>query len=142
MKSNLYSFFTGCTDSIQKKPSVGVGHAQWLASAQSQRVLMLQDLHALQVKERAEKVRPFVKQVKVLRDADKVDAAGKQASKGVAFVEFSEHEHRALCALQRQLNNNPAPFGALTAPHIHPIINMLLHEPNMLLHGYSAHDKL
>ena len=53
----------------------------------------------------------MVKQVKVLRDADKVNAAGKQASKGLAFVEFSEHEH-ALCAL-RQLNNNPAPFGAL-----------------------------
>ena len=56
----------------------------------------------------------MVKQVKVLRDADKVNAAGKQASKGLAFVEFSEHEH-ALCAL-RQLNNNPAPFGALLSP--------------------------
>ena len=66
---------------------------------------------ALQVKERAEKARPVVKQVKVLRNANKVNAAGKQASKGLAFVEFSEHEH-AVCAL-RQLNNNPAPFGAL-----------------------------
>lgn len=72
---------------------------------------MLRSLGALQVKERAEKARPVVKQVKVLRDADKVNAAGKQASKGLAFAEFSEHEH-ALCAL-RQLNNNPAPFGAL-----------------------------
>ncbi len=63
-----------------------------------------------QVRERADKARPVVKQVKVLRNADKVDAAGKQASKGLAFVEFGDHEH-ALCAL-RQLNNNPAPFGA------------------------------
>ena len=63
-----------------------------------------------QVRERADKARPVVKQVKVLRNSDKVDAAGKQASKGLAFVEFGEHEH-ALCAL-RQLNNNPAPFGA------------------------------
>ena len=63
-----------------------------------------------QVRERADKARPVVKQVKLLRNADKVDAAGKQASKGLAFVEFGDHEH-ALCAL-RQLNNNPAPFGA------------------------------
>jgi nucleolar protein 4 len=67
----------------------------------------------LQVKERADKARPVVKQVKLLRSADKTDAAGKQASKGLAFVEFEDHEH-ALCAL-RQLNNNPAPFGASDA---------------------------
>ena len=87
-------------------------HAKWLfMSADWQRLLSCRAWAALQVKERAEKARPVVKQVKVLRDADKVNAAGKQASKGLAFVEFSEHEH-ALCAL-RQLNNNPAPFGAL-----------------------------
>lgn len=39
----------------------------------------------LQVKERADKARPVVKQVKLLRSADKTDAAGKQASKGLAF---------------------------------------------------------
>ncbi len=65
------------------------------------------------MKERADKARPVVKQVKLLRSADKTDAAGKQASKGLAFVEFEDHEH-ALCAL-RQLNNNPAPFGASDA---------------------------
>ncbi len=48
-------------------------------------------------------------QVKLLRDAKKVSPAGTPASRGMGFVEFSEHEH-ALCAL-RQLNNNPHLFG-------------------------------
>lgn len=62
-----------------------------------------------QVKERAANARPVVKQVKILREGDKVGADGKAASKGWAFVELTEHEH-ALCAL-RQLNNNPVSFG-------------------------------
>jgi nucleolar protein 4 len=64
---------------------------------------------AVQVKERAVNAKPVVKQVKILREADKVGADGKAASKGWAFVELSEHDH-ALCAL-RQLNNNPVTFG-------------------------------
>ncbi len=52
----------------------------------------------------------MAKQVKILRDSDKAGADGQAASKGLGFVELTEHEH-ALCAL-RQLNNNPVPFGA------------------------------
>ncbi|KAK9842211.1 hypothetical protein WJX81_000775 [Elliptochloris bilobata] len=74
----------------------------------------LKELLVAAVKERAEQARPVVKQVKVLRDAEKVNTAGKQASKGLAFVEFGDHAH-ALCAL-RQLNNNPAPFGEERRP--------------------------
>ncbi len=48
-------------------------------------------------------------QVKILREAGKLGKDGKPLSKGLGFVEFTEHEH-ALCAL-RQLNNNPHPFG-------------------------------
>ena len=67
----------------------------------------------MQVKERASKAEPTVKQVKILKDADKAgEAKAKSAKgKGFAFVELTDHEH-ALCAL-RQLNNNPVPFGAM-----------------------------
>ena len=67
-----------------------------------------------QVKEHASKARPQVKQAKILRDSERVDPAdGLPRSRGLGFVEFTEHEH-AICAL-RQLNNNPAPFGK---PHL------------------------
>ena len=70
----------------------------------------------MQVKERASKAEPTVKQVKILKDADKAgEAKAKSAkSKGFAFVELTDHEH-ALCAL-RQLNNNPVPFGVRCPP--------------------------
>lgn len=45
----------------------------------------------------------------MLRDPTRKDKEGKPQAKGIAFAEFSDHEH-ALCAL-RQLNNNPRPFG-------------------------------
>ncbi len=68
----------------------------------------------MQVKERASKARPQVKQVKLLREDPKGEAGGAGKSRGMGFVEFTEHEH-ALCAL-RQLNNNPKPFGTLSPP--------------------------
>jgi len=55
------------------------------------------------VKERATRAQPKMVQVKILKE----DVGGR--SKGIAFVEFAEHEH-ALCAL-RQLNNNPTTWG-------------------------------
>ena len=62
------------------------------------------------MKEHASKAKPHVKQAKVLRDPERIDPADKlPRSRGLGFVEFTEHEH-AICAL-RQLNNNPAPFG-------------------------------
>lgn len=62
-----------------------------------------------QVKQRASKAQPVVKQVKILVDEERTAADGTPRSKGIGFVEFTEHEH-ALCAL-RQLNNNPTTFS-------------------------------
>jgi len=73
----------------------------------------LKQLVIAAVKERATKAQPKVVQVKILREGAVGQEKDKDAppgrSKGIAFVEFSEHEH-ALCAL-RQLNNNPKPWG-------------------------------
>lgn len=65
------------------------------------------------VKERATKAKPRVTQVKLLRDQP-AGGTDPGRSKGVAFVEFEDHEH-ALCAL-RQLNNNPATWGKERRP--------------------------
>lgn len=61
------------------------------------------------VKERATKATPRVKQVKILRDKPATADAPAGASKGIAFIEFDDHEH-SLCAL-RHLNNNPSIWG-------------------------------
>lgn len=61
------------------------------------------------VKRRATKALPRVRHAKILREAERLDADGNPASKGIAFVEFEDHEH-ALCAL-RELNNNPDAFA-------------------------------
>lgn len=70
----------------------------------------------VQVKEHASKAQPRVKQAKILRDPERIDPAdGLPRSRGLGFVEFTEHEH-AICAL-RHLNNNPAPFSEDSYPH-------------------------
>ncbi|RUS28950.1 hypothetical protein BC938DRAFT_481242 [Jimgerdemannia flammicorona] len=54
--------------------------------------------------------KPHVKQAKIVRAKDRVDAATQQLrSKGYGFLEFRTHAH-ALAAL-RYLNNNPDVFG-------------------------------
>ncbi|GAU21500.1 hypothetical protein TSUD_34630, partial [Trifolium subterraneum] len=54
---------------------------------------------------RATKQKPVIRQIKILKDGRKGKATQeKQFSRGVAFLEFSEHQH-ALVAL-RVLNNN------------------------------------
>ena len=54
--------------------------------------------------------RVFVKQAKIIRSKDRVDATTQQLrSKGYGFLEYSTHAH-ALAAL-RWMNNNPALFG-------------------------------
>ncbi len=65
--------------------------------------------NTLKVKARAPKAAPVVRQAKVLRDAERTTSDGSQRSKGIGFVEFTQHED-ALVAL-RQLNNNPDVFG-------------------------------
>lgn len=77
----------------------------------------------LQVKEHASKAQPRVKQAKILRDPERIDPAdGLPRSRGLGFVEFSEHEH-AICAL-RHLNNNPAPFSEDSYFYAWPCCNL------------------
>ncbi|CAI9103761.1 OLC1v1002305C1 [Oldenlandia corymbosa var. corymbosa] len=76
------------------------------------------------VKSRATKQNPDIRQVIILKDPKKGNSAGKNDSRGVAFVEFSEHQH-ALVAL-RVLNNNPETFG----PEHRPIVEFAV--DNML----------
>lgn len=69
----------------------------------------------LQVRERAKKAQPVVRQAKILLDEERAGPDGVPRSKGIGFVEFGEHEH-ALCAL-RQLNNNPDAFSKVGGTH-------------------------
>jgi nucleolar protein 4 len=72
------------------------------------------------VTSRATKQKPTIQQIKILSDSKKGKAVSKNHSRGVAFVEFTEHEH-ALVAL-RVLNNNPETFG----PEHRPIVEFAL----------------
>ncbi|KAL3843426.1 hypothetical protein ACJIZ3_000829 [Penstemon smallii] len=63
---------------------------------------------------RATKAKPSILQIKILKDSKKGKEGEKGYSRGVAFLEFTEHEH-ALVAL-RVLNNNPNTFGAEHRP--------------------------
>ena len=62
------------------------------------------------VKQRSTQAEPKILHAKLLYDNTKADENGKPRSKGMGFVEFSEHEH-ALNAL-RALNNNPLAFSS------------------------------
>ncbi|PKU86489.1 RNA-binding protein 28 [Dendrobium catenatum] len=75
---------------------------------------------------RASKQNPEIQKVKLLNDDKKKEASTKKHSRGVAFVDFKEHEH-ALVAL-RVLNNNPGTFGA----ERRPIIEFALEDLNKL----------
>ncbi|KAI9123386.1 hypothetical protein K1719_004686 [Acacia pycnantha] len=68
------------------------------------------------VTSRATKQKPQIRQIRFLKDVKKGKVVTKYHSRGVAFVEFSEHQH-ALVAL-RVLNNNPETFG----PEHRPIV--------------------
>ncbi|XP_044490540.1 RNA-binding protein 28 isoform X2 [Mangifera indica] len=65
---------------------------------------------------RATKQKPTIQQLKFLKNMKKGMVDTKNYSRGVAFVEFTEHQH-ALVAL-RVLNNNPETFG----PEHRPIV--------------------
>ncbi|KMS98897.1 hypothetical protein BVRB_3g067890 isoform B [Beta vulgaris subsp. vulgaris] len=64
------------------------------------------------VTSKASKQTPVIQQIKFLSDVKK--GVVKNHSRGVAFVEFAEHQH-AIVAL-RVLNNNPELFGPLHRP--------------------------
>ncbi|CAO2820988.1 unnamed protein product [Amaranthus hypochondriacus] len=66
------------------------------------------------VTSKASKQTPVIRQIKFLSDVKKGKV--KNRSRGLAFVEFAEHQH-AIVAL-RVLNNNPETFG----PHHRPIV--------------------
>ncbi|KAE8729147.1 epoxide hydrolase 2-like [Hibiscus syriacus] len=68
------------------------------------------------VTSRATKQKPVIRQIKFLKTVKKGKIVVKNQSRGVAFVEFTEHQH-ALVAL-RVLNNNPETFG----PEHRPIV--------------------
>ncbi|XP_016511055.2 uncharacterized protein LOC107828288 [Nicotiana tabacum] len=72
------------------------------------------------VTSRATKQKPVIRQIKFLKDVKKGQVVAKNHSRGVAFLEFSEHQH-ALVAL-RVLNNNPETFG----PEHRPIVEFAL----------------
>ncbi|XP_010254678.1 PREDICTED: RNA-binding protein 28 isoform X2 [Nelumbo nucifera] len=69
---------------------------------------------------RASKQKPVIRQIKFLEDSKKGKVVSKNYSRGVAFVEFTEHQH-AIVAL-RVLNNNPETFG----PEHRPIVEFAL----------------
>ncbi|KAF9611800.1 hypothetical protein IFM89_035785 [Coptis chinensis] len=69
---------------------------------------------------RASKQNPVIRQIKFLDNSKKGKVPSKNYSRGVAFVEFTEHQH-ALVAL-RVLNNNPETFG----PEHRPIVEFAL----------------
>ncbi|XP_051132705.1 uncharacterized protein LOC127252535 isoform X2 [Andrographis paniculata] len=63
---------------------------------------------------RATKQKPTILQIKILDGSKKDKERGKSRLRGVAFIEFTEHQH-ALVAL-RVLNNNPDTFGSEHRP--------------------------
>ncbi|VFR00940.1 unnamed protein product [Cuscuta campestris] len=97
------------------------------------------------VTSRATKQKPMIRQIKILGDTKKGKLEAKNHSRGVAFVEFTEHQH-ALVAL-RVLNNNPGTFG----PEHRPIVEFSLDNVHTLLrrkemnqvqaNGSHHHDK-
>ncbi|KAL6894270.1 hypothetical protein ACP4OV_008368 [Aristida adscensionis] len=63
---------------------------------------------------RASRQNPVIRKVNILKNEKKGKVDVQKHSRGVAFVDFQEHEH-ALVAL-RVLNNNPETFGADRRP--------------------------
>ncbi|XP_057966160.1 uncharacterized protein LOC131156470 isoform X2 [Malania oleifera] len=68
------------------------------------------------VTSRATRQKPVIRQIKFLGFSKKIKDVAMNKSRGIAFVEFAEHQH-ALVAL-RVLNNNPETFG----PEHRPIV--------------------
>ncbi|CAG7906850.1 unnamed protein product [Brassica rapa] len=92
----------------------------------------LQKLLVDAVTSRATKQKPTVRQIKFLQNEKKGKVDTKNYSRGVAFVEFTEHDH-ALVAL-RVLNNNPETFGPQHRPVIEFAVDnvqkLKLHKAN------------
>jgi len=79
---------------------------------------------------------PVVRQVKLLRSTDRLDAKGEGRSKRYGFLEFEEHEH-SLLALRR-LNNNPDAFKSVegisgVGRNARPFVEFALEDVRKLL---------
>ncbi|GMH18168.1 hypothetical protein Nepgr_020009 [Nepenthes gracilis] len=87
------------------------------------------------VTSRATKQNPVIRQIKFLKDTKKEKVVTKNHSRGVAFVEFTEHQH-ALVAL-RVLNNNPGTFCLEHRPIVEFALENVqtLRQRNMKLHS-------
>ncbi|OMO75597.1 hypothetical protein COLO4_26001 [Corchorus olitorius] len=94
------------------------------------------------VTSRATKQNPVIRQIKFLKNVKKGKLVIKNQSRGVAFIEFTEHQH-ALVAL-RVLNNNPETFG----PEYRPIVEfavdnvqtLKLRKAKLHFQQQDAHD--
>ncbi|XP_073033608.1 uncharacterized protein [Primulina eburnea] len=86
----------------------------------------LKQLFISAVASRAKKQKPSIQQIKLLEDIKKVENGEKSGRRGVAFIEFTEHQH-ALVAL-RVLNNNPGTFG----PERRPIVEFAIDDVQKL----------
>ncbi|KAG4209413.1 hypothetical protein ERO13_A03G197200v2 [Gossypium hirsutum] len=79
------------------------------------------------VTSQAAKQKPVIRQIKFLKTVKKGKVIIKNQSRGVAFDQFSEHQH-ALGAL-RVLNNNPETFG----PEHRPIVEFAVDNVQTLI---------
>ncbi|KAK5837854.1 RNA-binding 28 [Gossypium arboreum] len=79
------------------------------------------------VTSQAAKQKPVIRQIKFLKTVKKGKVVIKNQSPGVAFDQFSEHQH-ALGAL-RVLNNNPETFG----PEHRPIVEFAVDNVQTLI---------
>ncbi|TYI37725.1 hypothetical protein ES332_A03G233500v1 [Gossypium tomentosum] len=79
------------------------------------------------VTSQAAKQKPVIRQIKFLKTVKKGKVVIKNQSRGVAFDQFSEHQH-ALGAL-RVLNNNPETFG----PEHRPIVEFAVDNVQTLI---------
>ncbi|KAJ8438859.1 hypothetical protein Cgig2_007704 [Carnegiea gigantea] len=87
------------------------------------------------VTSKASKQKPVIRQIKFLENVKKGKV--KSHSRGVAFVEFAEHQH-AIVAL-RVLNNNPETFG----PQHRPIVEFAVDNVQTLRkRNLKLHDQL
>ncbi|KAM3220307.1 RNA-binding protein 28 [Capsicum annuum] len=94
------------------------------------------------VTSRATKQKPVIRQIKFLKDVKKGQVVAKNHSRGVAFLEFSEHEH-ALVAL-RVLNNNPETFGTEHRPIVEfalDNIQTMKHRQKLQQQGFNRNKK-
>ncbi|XP_039006896.1 RNA-binding protein 28-like isoform X2 [Hibiscus syriacus] len=96
------------------------------------------------VTSRATKQIPVIRQIKFLKTVKKGKIVVKNQSRGVAFVEFTEHQH-ALVAL-RVLNNNPETFGPEHRPIVEFAVDnvqtMKLRKAKLLAQRQDGSDNL